>query len=267
MARFLLAHCNLLAAIALSLSGCSSTPSAPDPATFAALAEASLPREGLTREMLKAMGEVARQGTLTLVLAELGRERGYDDTWAPGNRYYDRAMRLVEDTMEPVLSRLDPTPLLEQNLTLSLQRHLKAAEARDLVAIFSSPQGKRFTEYMDATMASSMLSGITDKTPAAFRPLMAAHLEPLRPRLAAARDRSQLSDLERARLDAFTHSSLGRKLGSAYVAWAKSLRGQWSADLRPHTQQVKENLRRAADDLRAILHEYELWRSGELRDA
>jgi hypothetical protein len=30
---------------------------------------------------------------------------------------------------------------------------------------------------------------------------------------------------------------------------------------------VKENLQRSMDDLRAILREYEQWRSGELRDA
>ena len=80
------------------------------------LAEASLPRAGLTREMLKVIGEVAREGAVEQVLAEVGRERHYDDTWRPGNRYYDRAAEVVERSMEPMLSRMDPIPLLERNL-------------------------------------------------------------------------------------------------------------------------------------------------------
>ena len=66
-----------------------------DPHTYEVLAEASLPRGGLTREMLRVMGEVAREGAVALVLEEVGRDHGYDDTWRPGNRYYDRAAELV----------------------------------------------------------------------------------------------------------------------------------------------------------------------------
>ena len=253
-------------ALALTLAACAGMQPR-DPHTFEALAEASLPHAGLTREMLHVIGEVAREGAVTLVLEEVGREQGFDETWQSGNRYYDRAAALVERSMEPMLSRLDPTPLLEGNLTRSLERHLNQDEAQQLVETLATPSGRRFTEYLDASMAAGMLSGVASRTPAPFRALMAERLEPLRPRLEAARARSTLSEAEQAQIAQFSGSRLGRKLGRAYLAWADSLRGEWSADLRPRTQQVKDNLMRSADDLRTILREYEQWRSGELRDA
>jgi hypothetical protein len=257
---------SLLPVLALLLTACAAMQPR-DPHTFEALAEASLPRAGLTREMLKVIGEVAREGALALVLQEVGREQGFDETWQAGNRYYDRAAAVVERSMEPMLSRMDPTPLLERNLTRSLERHLNQDEARQLVEILATPDGRRFTEYLDASMAAGMFSGVASRTPAPFRALMAQRLETLRPRLEAARTSSVLSAAEQAQMTQFSGSRLGRKLGRAYLAWADSLRGEWSADLRPRTQQVKDNLLRSADDLRTILHEYEQWRSGELRDA
>lgn len=235
--------------------------------TYEVLAEASLPRTGLTREMLKVMGEVAREGAVALVLEEVGRDHGYDDTWRPGNRYYDRAAELVERGMEPMLSRMDPTPLIERNLMRSLERNLSPREAHELVTKLATPEGQRFTEYLDASMAEGMLTGIAGRTPAPFRTFMVERLEPLRPRLEAARTQATLSEAETAEINAFSHTPLGRKLGRAYLAWADSLRGEWTAQLRPGTQQVKENLKRSVDDLRTILREYEKWRSGQLRDA
>jgi hypothetical protein len=217
--------------------------------------------------MLKVMGEVARDGAVALVLEEVGRDHGYDDTWRPGNRYYDRAARLVERSMEPMLSRMDPTPLLERNLRRSLERNLTRSEAQELVAKLATPEGQRFTEYLDASMAEGMLSGIAARTPAPFRTFMVERLELLRPRLEAARAQATLSEAETARIAEFSHTPLGRKLGRAYLAWADSLRGEWTAQLQPRTQQVKENFQRSVDDLRAILREYEQWRSGALRDA
>ena len=93
------------------------------------------------------------------MLEEVGREHGYDDTWRPGNRYYDRAAELVERSMEPMLSRMDPTPLLEDNLmTRSLERNLTQSEARELVAKLATPDGQRFTQYLDASMAEGRCS-------------------------------------------------------------------------------------------------------------
>jgi hypothetical protein len=253
-------------ALVLLLAACAGTQPR-DPHTYEVLAEASLPRAGLTREMLRVMGEVAREGAVALVLEQVGRDHGYDDTWRSGNRYYDRAAALVERGMEPMLSRMDPTPLLERNLMSSLERNLSQSEAQELVSKLATPEGQRFTEYLDASMAEGMLSGIVGRTPAPFRTFMVERLEPLRPRLEAARAQATLSDAETARIAAFSHTPIGRKLGRAYLAWADSLRGEWTAQLRPRTQQVKENLQRSVDDLRAILHEYEQWRSGQLRDA
>ena len=116
-------------------------------------------------------------------------------------------------------------------------------------------------------MAEGMLSGMAGRTPAPFRGFMVERLEPLRPRLEAARAQATLSEAETARIAEFSHTPLGRKLGRAYLAWADSLRGEWTAQLRPRTQQVKDNFQRSVDDLRAILREYEQWRSGQLRDA
>ena len=131
--------------LVLVLAACAGT-QARDPHAYEVLAEASLPRDGLTREMLRVMGEVAREGAVALVLEEVGRDHGYDDTWRPGNRYYDRAAELVERSMEPMLSRMDPTPLLERNLTRSLQRNLTQSEAQQLIAKLATPEGRRFTE-------------------------------------------------------------------------------------------------------------------------
>jgi hypothetical protein len=248
------------------LAACAGTPPR-DPRTFEQLAEASLPRNGLTREMLRVMGEVAREGAVALVLEEVGRDRGYDDTWRPGNRYYERAAEIVARSMEPMLSRMDPTPLLEAKLMHALQQNLSQREAQELVAKLATPQGQRFTEYLDASMAEGMLSGIVSSTPAPFRPFMVEKLEPLRPRLEAARAEETLSAEDSAEIAAFSHTPLGRKLGRAYLAWADSLRGEWSAQVRPRTQQVKDNFQRSADDLRAILREYEQWRRGALQDA
>src|SRR4030095_6122324 len=94
-------------ALALMLSACAGTPPR-DPQTFEVLAEASLPHDGLTRELLRVMGEIEREGAVALVLEEVGRDHDYDDTWRPGNRYYDRAAEVVERSMEPMLSRMDP---------------------------------------------------------------------------------------------------------------------------------------------------------------
>jgi len=253
-------------ALVLMLAACAGTQPR-DPHTYEVLAEASLPRAGLTREMLRVMGEVAREGAVALVLEEVGRDHGYDNTWRPGNRYYDRAAELVERSMEPMLSRMDPTPLLEGKLMRSLERNLTQSEAQELVARLATPEGQRFTQYLDASMAEGMLSGIAGRTPAPFRTIMVERLEPLRPRLEAARAQAKLSEAETARIAAFSHTPLGRKLGRAYLAWADSLRGEWTAQLRPRTQQVKDNFQRSVDDLRAILREYEQWRSGQLRDA
>jgi len=264
--RSAVSRLSLMPALALMLAACVGLQPR-DPHTFEALAEASLPRAGLTREMLKVIGDVAREGAVTLMLEEVGREQGFDETWRAGNRYYDRAAALVERSMEPMLSRMDPTPLLERNLTRSLERNLNQEEALQLVEMLATPNGRRFTEYLDASMAAGMLSGVASKTPAPFRALMVERLEPLRPRLEAARAHSMLSAAEQAQMAEFSTSRLGRKLGRAYLAWADSLRGEWSGDLRPRTQQVKDNLMRSADDLRTILREYEQWRSGELRDA
>jgi hypothetical protein len=250
----------------LVLTACAATQPR-DAHTYEMLAEASLPRAGLTREMLRVMGEVAREGAVALVLEEVGRDHGYDDTWRPGNRYYDRAAELVERSMEPMLSRMDPTPLLEVNLTRALQRNLTQREAEELVAKLATPEGQRFTAYLDASMAQGMLSGIATRTPAPFRQFMVEQLEPLGPRLEAARAEATLSPEESERIAAFSRTPLGHKLGKAYLAWADSLRGEWIAQLRPRTQQVKDNFQRSLDDLRTILHEYEQWRSGELRDA
>lgn len=268
MARSDLAACRLagLAALVLVLAACAgSRPRGPD--TYAVLAEASLPHTGLTREMLRAMGEAAREGAVAMVLEEVGRDHGYDATWRPGNRYYDRVAVLVERSMEPMLSRMDPTPLLERNLMRSLERNLSRREARELVGRLATPEGRRFTEYLDASMAEGMLTGIARRTPAPFRTFMVERLEPLRPRLEAARTQARLSEEETARINAFGHTPLGRKLGRAYLEWADSLRGEWTAQLHPGTQQVKRNLERSLDDLRTILREYEQWRAGQLRDA
>ena len=116
-------------------------------------------------------------------------------------------------------------------------------------------------------MAEGMLSGMAGRTPAPFRVLMVERLEPLRPRLEAARAQAALSEAETLRINEFSRTPLGRKLGRAYLAWADSLRGEWTAELRPRTQEVKENMQRSIEELRAILREYEQWRSGELRDA
>jgi hypothetical protein len=255
-----------LVALTLLVAACAG-PRPRDPNTYEALAEASLPRAGLTREMLRVMGEVARDGSVALVLEEVGRDHGYDDSWRPGNRYYDRAAELVAQSMEPMLSRMDPTPLIERNLMRSLERNLSQREARELVARLATPEGQRFTEYLDASMAEGMLTGIAGRTPAPFRTFMVERLEPLRPRLEAARAQATLSEAETDQINAFSHTPLGRKLGRAYLAWADSLRGEWTAQLRPGTHQVKENLQRSVDDLRTILREYERWRSGQLRDA
>jgi hypothetical protein len=260
------APCLAALGLALLLSACAGTPPR-DPHTFQVLADASLPHDGLTRELLRVMGEVAREGAVALVLQEVARDHGYDDTWRPGNRYYDRAAAVVERSMEPMLSRMDPTPLLEKNLTRALQSNLTQREAQELVAKLSTPDGKRFTSYLDASMAEGMLSGIATSTPAPFRGFMVEGLEPLRPRLEAARAQATLSPEETERVAAFSRTPLGRKLGRAYLSWADSLRGEWSAQLRPRTQQVKDNFQRSVEDLRAILREYEQWRSGELRDA
>jgi hypothetical protein len=256
----------LALAAVLVLNACAGT-QAPDPHTYEALAEATLPRDGLTREMLGAMGEVAREGAVALVLEEVGRDHGYDDTWRPGNRYYDRAAELVARSMEPMLSRMDPTPLLERNLMLSLQRNLTQSEAQQLITKLATPEGRRFTEYLDASMAEGMLAAMANRTPAPFRGFMVERLEPLQPRLEAARAQASLSEADTAKIAEFSHTPLGRKLGRAYLAWADSLRGEWTAQLRPRTQQVKENFQRSVDDLRAILREYEQWRSGQLQDA
>ncbi len=118
-----------LVALALVLVAACAGTQPRDPHTYEMLAEASLPRAGLTREMLRVMGEVAREGAVALVLEEVGRDHGYDDTWRSGNRYYDRAAELVERSMEPY-SRMDPTPLLEDNLMRSLEQNLTQSEAR-----------------------------------------------------------------------------------------------------------------------------------------
>jgi len=252
--------------LALVLSACA--PAQPrNPQTFELLAEASLPHDGLTRELLRVMGEVAREGAVALVLEEVGRDHGYDDTWRPGNRYYDRAAEVVQRSMEPMLSRMDPTPLLEANLTRALQRNLTQREAEELVARLATPEGQRFTTYLDASMAEGMLSGIATNTPAPFRKFMVEQLEPLAPRLEAAQTEAKLSPEETERVAAFSRTPVGRKLGKAYLTWADSLRGEWIAQLRPRTQQVKDNFQRSVEDLRAILREYEQWRSGQLRDA
>ncbi len=165
-----------LVALVLVLTACAGTQPR-DPHTYEVLAEASLPRGGLTWAMLKVMGEVAREGAVALVLEEVGRDHGYDDTWRPGNRYYDRAAELVERSMEPMLSRMDPTPLLERNLRHSLERNLTQSEAQELVAKLATPEGQRFTEYLDASIAEGMLSGIAGRTPAPFRKFMVERLE------------------------------------------------------------------------------------------
>jgi hypothetical protein len=252
--------------LALMLSACAGTQPR-DPQPFEVLAEASLPRDGLTRELLRVMGEVARDGAVALVLEEVGHDHDYDDTWRPGNRYYDRAAEVVERSMEPMLSRMDPTPLVEVNLTRALQRNLTQSEALELVAKLATPEGQRFTSYLDASMAEGMLSGMATSTPAPFRGFMVERLEPLRPRLEAARAQATLSPEETERVAEFSSTPLGRKLGRAYLAWADSLRGEWTAQLRPRTQQVKDNFQRSVKDLRTILREYEQWRSGQLRDA
>lgn len=259
----------LLALIAMScaVAACASTRPARDADAFVSLTRATLPQDGLTRAILAAVGNAASDGAVALVMDGVGKDKGYDQTWAAGNRYYDQAAKLVERDMAPMLSRLDPTALLERNLTRALQRHLTRHEAAQLVQTLAQPEGRRFTEYTDAVMAQGILLGVAAKTPEEFRSFMVLRLEPLRPRLEAAATQAQLTDDERAWMTAFAGSALGRKLGRAYRAWAESLRGEWTADLLPRTREVRENLLRSADDLRAILREYEQWRSGALRDA
>ena len=158
-------------ALVLVLAACAGT-QARDPHTYEVLAEASLPRAGLTREMLRVMGEVAREGAVALVLEEVGRDHGYDDTWRPGNRYYDRAAELVERSMEPMLSRMDPTPAA--GAQPDALAGAKSDPERSASADREAGYARRPTLYASTSMPAwpkACCPAWPDRTPAPFRVL------------------------------------------------------------------------------------------------